>query len=71
METMSKGKRMTAQVTKKLCVACGCCAKACPVSAVNIYKGMYAIVDASRCVGCGRCRRECPASIIEMMEVAS
>ena len=58
-------------MTKKLCVACGCCAKACPVSAVNIYKGMYAIVDASRCVGCGRCRRECPASIIEMMEVAS
>ena len=51
-------KKRRAYVEQRDCVACGCCAKACPVSAVNIYKGMYAIVDASRCVGCGRCRRE-------------
>ncbi len=68
---MGEKKKMTAHVKEKLCVACGCCAKACPVTAISVYKGMYASVDRSRCVGCGRCRKECPASIIDMMEVAS
>lgn len=46
------------------CVACGCCVKACPLSAISVHKGMYAIADDKKCVGCGSCARCCPASVI-------
>ncbi len=57
-----------ANVQIKECVACGTCAKVCPVGAIFIYKGLYADVSA-KCVGCGRCAAACPASVIEMQEV--
>ena len=68
METTKK-KRRKAQVDTDLCVACGCCAKVCPVQAIEIYKGLYALVHEETCVGCGRCAKECPASIIAVSEV--
>lgn len=46
------------------CVACGACAKVCPLSAITIFKGLTAQVDASKCVGCGKCSLACPASVI-------
>lgn len=51
------------------CVACGCCAKACPIGAIRVWKGIRARVDETKCVGCGLCARECPASVIEVREV--
>ncbi len=51
----------------KSCVACGNCVKHCPLGAISIYKGMYAIVDASKCVGCGICATNCPAGIIQVI----
>ena len=50
------------------CVACGCCAKVCPLGAIEIWKGITARVS-DRCVGCGRCAAECPASVITIREV--
>ena len=50
-------------------VACGCCAKICPLSAIRVWRGIRAQVDPERCVGCGKCAKECPASIIEIQEV--
>ena len=64
----NKKKRRVAQVDKTLCAACGCCAKVCPLSAIEIFCGLYARIDAKRCVGCGKCARECPASIITVGE---
>ena len=61
--------RRKAQVDQALCVACGCCAKICPLSAIRIWRGIQAQVDPERCVGCGKCAKECPASIIEIQEV--
>ena len=52
---MGTRKKRRAVVDAGACVACGCCAKVCPVSAIE--------------VGCGRCERECPASVIELQEV--
>ena len=49
------------------CVACGCCVKACPLNAVTVYKGMYAVIDEEKCVGCGKCADACPASVIYIM----
>ena len=60
-------KRRKAHVAKEQCVACGCCAKACPLGAVTVYRGLYAQVDAGRCVGCGKCAAVCPAEIITLV----
>ena len=57
-------------VETKLCVACGCCKKACPLAAIDIHKGMYAYVNEA-CVACGLCVSACPASVISLVEVAS
>lgn len=59
------GKRK-AKVDKSVCVACGNCQQVCPVSAIQIHKGINAVVDEEKCVGCGKCAKACPASVIEM-----
>lgn len=66
---METRKRRRAVVDKNACVACGCCVKVCPLSAIRIWHGIRAEVDPERCVGCGRCAKECPASVIEIQEV--
>ncbi len=62
--------RKRAFVDARFCVACGCCVKVCPVSAISISRGVTAQADPEKCVGCGRCVRECPASVIELKETA-
>ena len=66
---MTARKKRRAVVDERACVACGCCAKACPLSAIRIWRGIRAEVNAERCVGCGKCAKECPASVIEMQEM--
>lgn len=68
MESVKK-KRRKAAVNQSDCVACGCCVKVCPMSAIQVIKGVAAQVDEGKCVGCGKCARECPASVIEIREV--
>ena len=63
-----KAKRR-AVVNDAACVACGCCAKVCPLSAIQVWRGVRAAVNADKCVGCGKCAKECPASVIEIQEV--
>ena len=67
MENKKKLRRR-AQVDTALCVACGCCAKVCPLSAIEIHRGLYARIS-DNCAGCGKCAKECPASIIALQEV--
>ena len=63
-----KAKRR-AVVNDAACVACGCCAKVCPLSAIQVWRGVRAAVNADKCVGCGKCAKECPASVFEIREV--
>ncbi|HBT95672.1 MAG TPA: 4Fe-4S ferredoxin [Coriobacteriia bacterium] len=49
------------------CVACGTCVKACPRSAMTVYKGVRAGCDAFICAGCGTCAKACPAAVIQMI----
>ncbi|MCR5021298.1 4Fe-4S binding protein [Ruminococcus sp.] len=58
-----------AVVDKEQCVACGCCVKVCPKTAISVPKGIFAVIDENLCVGCGKCVKECPASIIGLREV--
>lgn len=62
-------KKRRALVDRAACVACGSCVKVCPLSAIQVWKGISAQVDGDRCVGCGRCVKECPASVISLQEV--
>ncbi len=55
-------------VSKKDCVSCGCCEKACPKNAIAVYHGIYANVNQELCVGCGLCVKACPADIISLKE---
>lgn len=61
-------KRRRALVNEKICVACVCCVKVCPMQAIDIVHGVYANIDQNKCVGCGKCATECPASIITLKE---
>lgn len=55
-------------VDKNVCVACGACMKACPRSAIYIYRGCRAVVEEAKCVGCGLCAKTCPAGCITIKE---
>lgn len=70
-----KDKRCPAGVCEKLrrhrvipekCIACGLCAKACGVEAVQgeIKKPPYKILD-EKCINCGACFEKCPVGAIE------
>jgi uncharacterized protein (DUF362 family)/Pyruvate/2-oxoacid:ferredoxin oxidoreductase delta subunit len=50
------------RVDRTACVACGGCAEACPVAAVEV-KG-HAIIDRDRCIECFCCMEACPADAI-------
>jgi Pyruvate/2-oxoacid:ferredoxin oxidoreductase delta subunit len=65
MQSPRTGRRK-AQVNTEKCVACGCCVKVCPRSAIEVYKGMVAKIDPEKCIGCGKCAKECPAAAIVM-----
>lgn len=67
---MTKTKRK-AIVDKNYCVACGACAKVCPIQIINIEQGVFANINFEKCVDCGKCAKTCPASVIEikLMEI--
>jgi ferredoxin len=60
-------RKRKATVQTKECVACGCCLKSCPLGAISVYRGLYALVDEGRCVGCGKCEAACPAQVIDII----
>lgn len=60
-------KRM-ARVAQTRCVACGACAKECPLPAISVYRGCWAQVNGEKCVGCGRCAKVCPADCITLVD---
>ncbi len=68
--TEIKRKKRRAVVDEGHCVACGCCVKVCPMSAIEILGGIVAKIGET-CIGCGKCAKECPASVIEVREVGA
>jgi uncharacterized protein (DUF362 family)/Pyruvate/2-oxoacid:ferredoxin oxidoreductase delta subunit len=50
------------------CIACGKCAKACPMDALAMQKGTQPELTPARCIGCCCCHEVCPAKAIEMTQ---
>ena len=62
-DDMKKFKKK-AIIDENYCVACGCCAKVCPLQIIHIDQGVIAKINYNKCIGCGKCAKSCPASII-------
>ena len=59
-----------------LCLSCGICAQACPVSALAMkregksgkYRNLFPEPVGDKCIGCGSCARACPMDAVRMEE---
>lgn len=51
--------------TRKKCIGCEACAKACPAGALSLTENGI-VTDQSLCRGCGQCADACPTLAIEM-----
>lgn len=52
------------------CIACGKCAKSCPVGVFEMNGPSALAVEARRCLMCRTCERSCPADAISVNESA-
>ncbi len=59
-----------------ICIACGICVQACPVSTLELqkidvdrYKKAYPEMAREGCIGCGFCATNCPLDAVTMYEV--
>ena len=50
------------------CIACGKCAKCCPMDAVVIAKDGGTYVKAQQCIGCGVCVSQCPKAVLKLVK---
>ena len=50
-------------ITEK-CIACGRCAKVCPVQCISGEKKQRHVIDTARCIKCGSCEKVCPVSAV-------
>ena len=58
--------RFVCEQDAKKCVACGECAKACPVGAPHLY-GKHLKLQSWRCIGCGVCISKCKKDALRMV----
>ncbi|MBS3788634.1 DUF362 domain-containing protein [Candidatus Bipolaricaulota bacterium] len=47
------------KIDREKCEVCGSCVKWCPVDAISIKEGKYAIIDEETCYGCAECLTVC------------
>jgi ferredoxin len=57
-----------APVTDACCIACGRCAKRCPMGAID--RSDYAKADAKKCIRCCSCIKNCPQGAKSMVHEA-
>jgi RnfABCDGE-type electron transport complex B subunit len=66
--------KKVAVIDPKTCIACGTCAKTCPVKAIlktEVNRKTVHVVDATKCIGCGACVKKCPVKCIQLTDAAA
>jgi Pyruvate/2-oxoacid:ferredoxin oxidoreductase delta subunit len=49
------------------CTACGTCAEACAINAIEILSDGNPKIDTSACIGCGVCALKCPTGALKLV----
>ncbi|MGD0780336.1 MAG: NADH-quinone oxidoreductase subunit NuoF [Dehalococcoidales bacterium] len=52
------------------CIACGACARVCPVNAITGAKKMVHVIDQAKCIKCGSCYDICPKKVRAVAKVS-
>jgi NAD-dependent dihydropyrimidine dehydrogenase PreA subunit len=55
-----------AQVDPDECSACGTCEERCPMDAIAVGDGDFAVVESKLCIGCGVCTPTCPTEAVDL-----
>ena len=53
-------------IDENYCVACGSCAKVCPLQIIHIDQGVIAKINYNKCIGCGLCTTQCEFDAIKL-----
>lgn len=65
LRTVAKDSVVAAPYATEKCIACGICARSCPVQAIAISDGR-AIMNLDKCIRCYCCHELCPQQAIEL-----
>lgn len=57
-------KLLAYKVIEDKCIACGLCARKCPVDAIEGEKGVPYVIKAEKCIKCGVCLTACKFNAI-------
>jgi ferredoxin len=63
---MFTNSRYIARLDQEACNACGDCAEACHVGALQVYENRL-IAEPARCIGCGVCVSKCGVDALELV----
>lgn len=66
VQAISRNKKGTVIISKKLCIGCFNCVGVCPTGTMFWHENL---VEPFKCISCRRCTRECPTEAIFMQEV--
>jgi len=63
---LTRNKKGTVILNKKVCIGCQACVGFCPISAMRKCDER---IEPFKCIACGACVRACPTGALELVEV--